>query len=176
MIRTVILIPLLLLSADNYYMKSKAVCKTEININNAIICSINKLKNRDIKIISEVYHNFDKRFFDFYNINRQECKRISVKINIVKNHNELSNKSYFPNEDEYADINIPGSIIFGRYFRSRGTMYIVPPILSLYYWKKGFAHELTHHYFNICNIKFKNDREEHLEIEKFLNEYNTIFN
>lgn len=173
-----LIIPCVVFAGDNYRnRKTNAVWKTEFTINTHVnIKSVNLLGAKHVSLIYKTYELTENKFLKFWRLKHNECKFGPLEVRIVKNHQELDNRTYFPGEDEYADLPGEGTeIIYGRYFRLTNRLYMVPPYVSKYYWRKNFAHELVHYFFDECGIKFVNDTEEHKEINRFILRYKRFF-
>lgn len=139
----VLLFPNISYSRDEY---SNINWETSFNIDHNInVKSINKLTKNQIRIVKSTFYTGRQLLQLIVN---NDCE-VGLNIRIVKDHQELNNKLYFPNENTYADDD---KVIVGRYFSSTKTIYIVPVDNNKYYWKKNFTHELAHHYIETCGF------------------------
>lgn len=163
--------------ARDNYDKSNIEWKTEFTIDTHVnVKSANLLGAKHIRLIHETYELAETKFLKFWRLEHNECRFKPLEVRIVKSDKELDNKLYFPDEDEYADK--PGEgleIIFGRYYTISNTLYIVPPYISKYYWRKNFVHETLHYFFSECGIQFSSDDEEHKTIESFIIKHKRFF-
>ena len=167
-------IPVLGYSRDTYVQKK--VWGTEFKIGEmAYIKSAYKLDKKQIKIVEKTFNITKERFFKYYSSIEDICRLDPVNIFIVENEKDLDNTKFFPNESVYSNGLEGNKIVFGRYFVLSNNLYIVPVLLKEYYWRKNFAHELTHYFFDECGIRFKNDDEEHLYVDDFLRDNSDVF-
>jgi len=171
-----LILPCSAIARDAYY-NANPKWKTEFNIDTHVrVKSTNKLNQHQTKLVKKTYEIAERKFLKFWNLRHNECRFQPLEIKIVKHHNELDNRIYFPMERTYADKPGEGTeIIYGRYFAFHNALYIVPPYTSKYYWKKNFVHELTHYFFDECGIRFNNIEEEHIAVERFVREYKRFF-
>jgi hypothetical protein len=69
------------------------------------------------------------------------------------------------------DADPPGkgnSVMFGRYYRTSNTLYVIRPDNIRWDWNLAFSHEVLHYLFDECKMHFVNDNQEHKVIYKFL--------
>lgn len=161
---------------DRYY-KSGVTWQTSFTIgDNVTVRSAFQLDSREVQIINTVYKRTRKKFFRSWGIKPTQCRLGHLNVRIVRDHFDLDNREFFPEEPVYADLPWEGTeIIFGRYYRKANTIYIVPLKLKKYYWRKNFAHELLHYFFDECGVRFSNIDEEHIIIDDFLFKYRKYF-
>ena len=103
---------------DQYY-KSGVKWSEQIELkSNVSVWSMSKLSKYDVNLMHKIYDLTEKLFFSYFDLKPNQCNLGHLKIKFVKNHYDLSNHKYFPNEAEYADHPSQGTkIIFGRYYR-----------------------------------------------------------
>jgi hypothetical protein len=168
-IKWVILVSLLTsqaIAADHYNIYANNGWKTKFRVNNNLIVkSKYKLPKHKRLLLIKIYKQTEEKFFVFTGINPTSCVMEKGIIHIVS-ENDLDNQSYFPRERRYS-LPESGLYVLGRYFRYTNNLYIVPPNLSEYYWRKNFSHEVLHYLYDSCKVEFDKD-EEHEQIHKFL--------
>lgn len=146
----------------------KSSFKTNFKVDKEVFVS-SKFLISDTKLIRSTYYEAKKSFFEFWGFSRDQCDLDNLYVYIVA-EKDLINPRYFPGEK----LAPSGFIIYGRYFREKNKLYIVPPDLSIYYWRKYFAHELAHYFFDDCGIKFPNNYVEHKFLDKFIKYFKLI--
>jgi len=126
-----------------------------------------KFKNtlEKMQLINQTFNYVEREFFKFQRISSMQCEFGNLEVRIISEH-DLSNNEYFPSE--YFVSKDGDFIIIGRYFEKTNILYVVPPYLGLYYWRKNFAHELMHYFYDDCGITFLNIDIEHKVIDQFL--------
>lgn len=123
--------------------------------------SANPLPKSKIRLYRITYRNVKREFFKYTGIRNKSCSyNLNIRIVAVE---ELSDRVYFPYESDYTEGTLQ---VKGRYFRNSNTMYMIP---YEYYWnwKAKFAHELAHHFFDACGVRFVNNDVEHEAIHPF---------
>jgi len=172
-----LMVPISVNAMDQYY-KSGVTWGQQITLRqNISVQSISPLSSHDLYVMNKTYKLTKQLFFSYWGLQQDQCCFGHLKIKIVRNHFDLSNYKYFPDELEYADPpGEGGKIIFGRYFRLANTLYVVRPNEIKYYWKRDFAHEILHYLFDECNMKFYNDDAEHQKIYEFFRKHNKKYN
>lgn len=124
--------------------------------------------NRDqYRLVRKTYFVTKEKFGQYFNVDFNLCEKEDLRIRIISEE-DLSNHKYFPNE---SDCTKAGWVVIGRYFRMSNVLYIVPPWPEKYHWRKNFAHELTHAFFDRCGMRFRNNDLEHKELHEFLKTY-----
>lgn len=142
----------------------------------ARITSAKKLTKTQIRIVRQTFNNTKTRFFKYYSVSEEMCRLDPVNIIIVKNYHELDDRRKFPQESVYSDKPGEGNkIVFGRYFTITNNLYIVPVNLEKYYWRRNLAHELTHYFFDECDVEFNDIDEEHEYMYDFLRSNRDVF-
>ena len=166
-----------IVGAKDDYRKANTAWKTEFTVDTHVnVKSANRLGAKHIRLVRETYELAETKFLKFWLLEHDECKFIPLEVRIVESEEELNSRLYFPGEDVYADKPEEGTeIIFGRYYKLTNKLYIVPPYTSQYYWRKNFAHETIHYFFDECGIKFFSGEKEHKVIERFLLKYKRFF-
>jgi len=155
---------------DAYEDKSNAVWNTRTNLSsNVVVKSIDTLTRKQIKLIRDVYDTAVEKFYTHYGVGK--CKVAKLDVRVIYEE-ELNSEIFFPNEYHSTES---GKFIFGRFYRDSNVLYIIHMEQAEYHWKKYFAHELLHYFYNECNIKFRNNKDEHKEMEKFLYKYGNLF-
>jgi len=166
------MIPTSIFAKDKYVENARPDWNTDTTINKVVkVKSQISLTKKQIELIRKTYRNAESKFFEYWKIDRRECSSDVVEVRIITEY-ELDNRTYFPGEDDYTDAS--GTVI-GRYFRHSNVLYIVPPYPAKYYWRKDFAHELAHYFYDDCGIKFLSDYNEHIAIREFLNKHKRLF-
>lgn len=162
--------------AKDKYFRSNVVWHRSVKlIQNIDVKSVSKLSKYDIYLMRRTY-NITKKLFFLYWYEENKCQLGQLKIKIVRSHYDLSNHEYFPEEYVYADLPDEGTaIIFGRYFRVTNTLYVVSPNEIKYHWKRDFAHEILHYFFDECGVSFINNNAEHIKVYEFLNKHKATF-
>lgn len=170
------MVPTSVNARDEYY-KSGVTWNQQITVKpNIDIQSVPLLSKSDIRTMHRTYKLTKKLFFRYWLVEPNQCSLGRLKIKVVRNHFDLSNRTYFPGEAQYADPPGEGTaVIFGRYFRKANTLYVVQPDEIKYYWKRDFAHEVLHYLFDECEMKFSSDNMEHQRVHEFLQEHKSTF-
>ena len=161
----IILMPISSLAMDRFEENANPIWMTSVNLkDNVKLQSQIIFSESKIKFISEIFDLTKDHFFQFTEIDNKSCYNGKLIINIIT-EGDLDSRVYFPYEYDYSDGKL---FVLGRYFRHSNVLYIVPPNLNIYYWRKTFAHELMHYFYDDCGIIFRNDDLEHKQIEKFM--------
>lgn len=151
-------------NAADHFPKGSVEWKTSTRVNRVIrLKSRWPLDNDQVRLFRSVYRDTKRLFHNHYDGFIRKCDALSVDVMVIS-RTDLSNKEYFPGEDKYS---IPGETVIGRYFRSKNTLYIVYPDKPI--WKRDFAHELLHYFYDDCNAYFPSSTEEHRAIDQVLN-------
>lgn len=164
-------------NARDEYHKSGISWNQHITLRpNISVKSVPQLSKYDLQMMRKTYKLTEKLFFEHWYVKPKQCNLGKLKIKVVRNHFDLSNRTYFPDEAQYASVPGEGtSVIFGRYFRLANTLYVVQPDDIKYWWRRDFAHEVLHYLFDECGIKFRNDNVEHKKVKEFLTEHKASF-
>jgi len=117
-----------------------------------------------MQLINQTFNRAEREFFKFQRISGTQCGFGYLEVRIIREQ-DLDNRKYFAGEEAFS---YDDNIVFGRYFKQTNILYVVPPYLGLYYWRKNFAHELMHYFYDDCGITFLNIDIEHKAIDQYL--------
>lgn len=151
------------LAADRY-LENNANVQWKINVRiapNVRLKSTSRIPVKRIRSLTRAYHGLTRHFENFMHLDTSGCNK-NLEIRIV-HLEELGNPINFPGEAEHSDT---VQDVTGRYFRHSNVMYLVPR-KHYFHWKKSFGHEMAHHLFDACNVRFINDHIEHHAIHPF---------
>jgi hypothetical protein len=164
--------PSTLYAGDYFVQRAKPKWKTSFKINrHTNVVSKYRLNKFDIRLMKLVYNQFRRKFYTYMHVDKSLCKNSKLDIRVVS-EKDLDNRFYFSGESTFAR---KGNIIFGRYFPRSKVLYIVPPYEEDYFWRANMVHELLHHFYSDCGIKFENVNIEHIHIDKFIKAHSRYF-
>ena len=175
--KKIIILAIMLISSianadDRYEQNAISNWKVSVKFSDSVIMrSKIALTSKHLLLFKQTLQNVERSFFEYYDMDRSRCKNEQVRIDVITEY-ELSNRMYFPGEDDYTDKD---GVVLGRYFRHSNSLYIVPPFTKQYYWRRNIAHEMLHYFYDDCMVKFGDNDKEHAEIDRFLNTYNHLF-
>jgi len=158
-------------AGDYFSDKAKPKWKTIFTLDSkTTVKSRFKLNDAHKSLVKNVYKKIRRKFFKYMHINKSMCENGKLNIRIVS-ESDLDSRAYFTGEDTFAKSK---NIIFGRYFSNSRVLYVVPPYMSEYYWYSNFTHEMLHHLYYDCGIRFLNSDIEHKHIDRFIKAHKTL--
>lgn len=152
------------------YNSSDPVWRSQFSIEPGILIrSVKTIKPYQKKIVFNTYLKFRDKFINHWKVSEIECEDNNLEVRLVRSLAELNNRQYFPPPEQYADED---GDIYGRYYPGLigyypATIYLAPVGHN---WAEDFSHELTHYYFDKCEIDIDESKEEQI-VEKLVEKW-----
>ena len=158
-----ILLPNAAFAADNFAQYYEVNSWHKHNLTEKVVLTARRdLSKKVVRQYEGVFEEASRKFSLATGINTKLCReRLEIRLVSL---GELNSKKYFPTENVYGNVT-------GRYFRHSNTLYMVPVFRWRHHnwesWRKSYAHELAHYFFDACSVSTLNNRVEHMAIDTF---------